>query len=150
MLGFVGDEAIEQVHLDGCDRHFRFGTRRGAIIMVIQNTRQARMQTAISLTSRSAVRSLAFSALQPDFRILWKTSIFQRIAHQRSFSIASAADWTGRRYARIGPDPQARLQIAGYSPASGNSPSARWVGIKQRPDNLLEPGIIRQQAAHMT
>lgn len=45
--------------------------------MVIQNTRQVRMQkTAMSFTRRSAVRSCTSSALQPDFRILWKVSIF--------------------------------------------------------------------------
>ena len=41
------------------------------------------------LTSRSAVRSFTSSALQPDFSILWKVSIFQRIAYQFSFSMAS-------------------------------------------------------------
>ena len=66
-------------------------------IIVIQNTRQATIQkTEISLVSRSAVRSLASSALQPDFRILWKTSIFHRRAYQRSFSAASAGEPTGR------------------------------------------------------
>src|SRR3954466_10014534 len=55
------------------------------LIIVIQNTRQLRMQkTAISFTRRSAVRSRACSARQPDFRILWNTSIFQRSAYQRS------------------------------------------------------------------
>ncbi|CAB3773851.1 hypothetical protein LMG29542_07469 [Paraburkholderia humisilvae] len=46
--------------------------------------------------SLSAVRSRDSSALQPDFRILWKVSIFQRIAYQSSFSIASARERTGR------------------------------------------------------
>lgn len=31
MAGFVGDEAIEQLHLDGCDRQFPFGARRGSV-----------------------------------------------------------------------------------------------------------------------
>ena len=71
----------------------RLGMACGAdrLIIVIQNTRQLRMQnTAISFTRRSAVRSRASSARQPDFRILWKTSIFQRSAYQRSFSIAAS------------------------------------------------------------
>ncbi len=54
--------------------------------MVIQNMRQLRMQKiAIRLTIRSAVRSFESSALQPDFKILWKVSIFQRMAYQDSF-----------------------------------------------------------------
>lgn len=31
MVWFVGDETIEQLHLNGCDRHFWFGAGRGAI-----------------------------------------------------------------------------------------------------------------------
>lgn len=58
--------------------------------MVNQNTRQLRIQkTAMRLASRSAVRSLESSARQPDLRILWKTSIFQRMAYQSIFSTAS-------------------------------------------------------------
>src|SRR5665213_3417930 len=58
--------------------------------IVNQNTRQLRIQkTAMRLASRSAVRSLESSARQPDLRILWKTSIFQRIAYQLIFSTAS-------------------------------------------------------------
>ena len=54
--------------------------------IVIQKMRQLRMQnTAIRLTIRSAARSFDSSALQPDFRILWKVSIFQRMAYQVSF-----------------------------------------------------------------
>jgi Putative ParB-like nuclease len=34
------------------------------------------------------------NALQPEFRILWKTSIFQRMAYYSSFSSASLGDWT--------------------------------------------------------
>lgn len=57
--------------------------------IVIQKIRQLRMQkTEIRFTSRSAVRSLDASALQPDFNILWNVSIFQRIAYQLSFSMA--------------------------------------------------------------
>ncbi len=41
------------------------------LTIVSQNTRQAMMQnTAIRFVSRSAVRSLASSALQPDFKTL--------------------------------------------------------------------------------
>jgi hypothetical protein len=42
------------------------------------------------------VRSFTSSALQPDFRILWKVSIFQRMAYQFSFSTASLRDLIGR------------------------------------------------------
>ena len=51
--------------------------------IVSQKMRHPRMQNIASrLTSRSAVRSFECSALQPDFRILWKVSIFQRSAYQ--------------------------------------------------------------------
>src|SRR5258708_4166288 len=44
--------------------------------MVIQNTRQLRIQkTESSFTRRSAVLSRASSARQPDFNTLWNTSI---------------------------------------------------------------------------
>jgi hypothetical protein len=60
------------------------GSASGAarFIMVSQKIRHARMQKmAMRLTSRSAVRSLASSARQPDLRILWNVSIFQRVAY---------------------------------------------------------------------
>ena len=51
--------------------------------IVNQNTRQLRIQnTASNRISRSAVHRRARSARQPDFRILWKTSIFQRMEYQ--------------------------------------------------------------------
>ena len=52
--------------------------------------------TASNLTSLSAIPSRACSARQSDFRILWKTSIFQRMAYQHSFSTASSWLSTGR------------------------------------------------------
>lgn len=65
--------------------------------IVNQKIRQLMMQTTeTGLASRSAVRSRDSSALQPDFRILWKVSIFQRMACQLSFSIASRRDATGK------------------------------------------------------
>ncbi|MET4046104.1 hypothetical protein ABIC03_007843 [Bradyrhizobium sp. RT6a] len=65
--------------------------------IVIQKTRQLRMQkTDIRLVRRWAVRSFDSSALQPDLRILWKTSIFHLKAYHSSFSIASAREPTGR------------------------------------------------------
>ena len=65
--------------------------------IVNQRTRQLMMQkTAMRFASRSAVRSFDSSALQPDLRILWKTSIFQRMAYQSIFSIAAARVRTGR------------------------------------------------------
>jgi hypothetical protein len=67
------------------------------LIMVIQKMRQLRMQrTANRFTSRSAVLSFDSSALQPDFRILWKVSIFHRMEYQTSFSTASWREHTGR------------------------------------------------------
>src|SRR5205807_7593059 len=77
----------------------RVGEAVGAtrFIIVIQKMCQLRMQnTAIRLTILSAARSLEASALQPDFRILWNVSIFQRIAYQASFSNASLRDRTER------------------------------------------------------
>ena len=53
-------------------------------------------RTAISLARRSAVRSRASSALQPDFRTLWNTSIFHLKAYQRSFSTAARFEVTGK------------------------------------------------------
>jgi hypothetical protein len=65
--------------------------------MVIQKMRQlSRQRMAIKLTIRSAARSLTSSALKPDLRILWKISIFQRVAYQFSFSTASLRDRMGR------------------------------------------------------
>ncbi len=65
--------------------------RADRLSIVIQKIRQLRRQkTAISLTSRSAVLSRAFSVWQPDFRILWNTSTFHLRAYQCSFSIAAA------------------------------------------------------------
>jgi hypothetical protein len=67
------------------------GGARGAVraIMVSHMTRQLTMQnTATKFTSRSAARNFASSPRQPAFRILWKSSIFQRIAYQRIFSTA--------------------------------------------------------------
>ena len=52
--------------------------------------------SARRLAIRSADRRRDSSARQPDFRILWKVSTFQRIAYQRIFSIASWRDRTGR------------------------------------------------------
>jgi hypothetical protein len=67
------------------------------LIIVVQKMRQLRMQnTAISLVSRSAVRSRAASTRQPDFRILWNSSIFRRWAYQCSFSTASSGEVTAR------------------------------------------------------
>ena len=48
--------------------------------------------TAIRLLNRSAVRSCASSALQPDFITLKNVSMFQRIAYQSSFSMACSRD----------------------------------------------------------
>src|SRR6266478_6266757 len=45
---------------------------------------------------RWAVLSFDSSALQPDLRILWNTSIFHRKAYHLSFSMASARETTGR------------------------------------------------------
>lgn len=59
--------------------------------IVIQKTRQLRMQKSeIRLVRRWAVLSFDSSALQPDLRILWNTSIFHLKPYHSSFSIASA------------------------------------------------------------
>lgn len=56
------------------------------LIIVNQKMRQLKMQNVASrLTSRSAVRSFDCSAWQPDYRILWNVSIFQRSAYLWSF-----------------------------------------------------------------
>src|SRR6516165_6433837 len=48
-----------------------------------------------NLIERGVDPAVPSSALQPDFRILWKTSIFHRIAYHSSLSMASRRDWTG-------------------------------------------------------
>jgi len=53
-------------------------------------------KSARRLAIRSADRRRDSSVRQPDFRILWKVSIFQRIAYQRIFSTASRRERTGR------------------------------------------------------
>src|SRR5438309_420872 len=61
--------------------------------IVIQKILQlSRHRIASRLTIRSAALSRASSALQPDFSILWKVSIFQRRPYQRSFAIADMHD----------------------------------------------------------
>ena len=42
------------------------------------------------------MRSRDSSALHPDFKILWKVSIFQRMAYQLNFSIALRHDATDK------------------------------------------------------
>jgi hypothetical protein len=67
--------------------------------IVIQKTRQLRMQnTATGFVKRWAVLSLDSSALQPDFRILWNTSIFHLKVYHSSFSMASVRDATARSH----------------------------------------------------
>jgi hypothetical protein len=56
----------------------------------------AHVKLCVLALSRSAVRSLASSARQPDLRILWKTSIFQRSACQESIRATSSDEQTGR------------------------------------------------------
>jgi hypothetical protein len=59
------------------------------LVMVSQKTRPLKMQnTAGRFTRREAVFSRACSARQPDLRILWKISIFQRSAYHCTFSTA--------------------------------------------------------------
>ena len=65
--------------------------------MVSQKTLHPMMQKMeIRFTSLSELRSLDSSALHPDLRILWNTSIFHRIAYQLSFSMAALSDLTGQ------------------------------------------------------
>lgn len=94
------------------------------LIIVIQNTRQLRMQnTAISFTRRSAVLSRAASTRQPDFRTLWKTTIFQRSAYQCSFSIAASQVKTGKSVTSF-------QSIAGRS--AGAVCSLAWITMSVR------------------
>src|SRR3981081_3904900 len=67
----------------------RAGSASGAerLSIVIQKIRQLRMQkTETRLVRRWAVLSFESSALQPDLRILWNTSIFHLNAYHSSFS----------------------------------------------------------------
>ena len=69
-----------------------FGSER--LIIVSQKMRQPSMhRMEKKLTSRSAVRGFDASALQPDFRILWKVSIFQRWLPADLFQSIAARDY---------------------------------------------------------
>jgi hypothetical protein len=61
-------QRVEQPEFEWGERHFWHSTgARLRLIIVIQNTRQLRIQrTATKFTSRSALRGLDSSALQPD------------------------------------------------------------------------------------
>jgi len=75
------------------------GGELGAVraTIVSHNTRQLKMQkTETKFAMRSAVRNFASPTRQPYFKILWKTSAFQRIAYHLIFSTASAQLATGR------------------------------------------------------
>lgn len=88
-----------QVALCALSFSARVGGAPGAerLSIVIEKTLQLRIQkTEIRLVRRSAVRSFDSSALQPDLRVLWKTSIFHLKAYHSSFSIGSAREPTGR------------------------------------------------------
>ena len=92
--------------------------------IVIQKIRQLRMQkTAISFARRSAVLSRASSALQPDFRILWNTSIFHHRAYQRSLSTAARFAVTGRSVTSL-------QSIRGRSAGSSDSRACRNVRVR--------------------
>ena len=94
------------------------------LIIVVQKMRQLRMQnTAISFASRSAVRSLAVSTRQPDFRILWNSSIFQRWAYHRNFSTASSGEATARSVASF---------QSTRSRPRGRVASRAWITVRSR------------------
>jgi len=66
-------------------------------IIVSQKIRQPSTHIkAIRLVRRCAVLKCDSSARQPDFRILWKVSIFQRMAYHCSLSMASCRLRTGK------------------------------------------------------
>src|SRR3954470_17130257 len=120
----------------------RVGEAVGAtrFIIVIQKMRQLRMQnTAIRLTILSAARSLEASALQPDFRILWNVSIFQRIAYQASFSNASLRDRTERFVISF----QRSLRgLSAWSAPERESPSAAGRGISSACRSAAESEVV--------
>lgn len=103
----------------------RVGSAFGSflLIIVIPKMRHARkQQVAIEFTKRGAVRSFDCSTLQPDFRILWKSSIFQRIAYHFSFSAASARLRTGK---------SVRCFHSIRSRFFGVSRSVAWITVKE-------------------
>lgn len=75
----------------------------------------------VVLARRSAVWSLASSAQHPGLRILWKTSIFQRMEYQRIFSIASPGLRTSRSVTSF--------QKIGLRP-DGASTSDAWITVR--------------------
>src|SRR6185437_9172252 len=100
------------------------GGALGAVrfIIVNQNTRQLRTQkTVIRLDSRSAVRSLESSPRHPDFRILWKTSIFQLMPYQMIFSTISERVRAGRSVSSF--------QSVGLRPF-GAPRSVEWITVR--------------------
>src|SRR4051812_50095843 len=113
-------------------------------------------KTAISLTRRSAVLSRLSSARQPDFRILWNVSIFQRKAYQRSFSTAAPCDRTGKSVisfqsiagrsaggarppARVTPGPSAGERF--FLPAGGGKRKRRGL-VFSHPDSAPPPPFV--------
>jgi len=92
-LALIFYEVIKQVNLDVGQRKIRRASGTERLSIVIQKTRQLRMQkTEIRLARRWAVLSFDSSALQPDLRILWNISIFHLNAYHSSFSMASWRD----------------------------------------------------------
>lgn len=70
-MGFVIHQAIEQHDFSRGQRKSRECPGAERLSIVIQKTRELRMQqTEIRLLRRCAVRSFESSALQPDLRIL--------------------------------------------------------------------------------
>src|SRR6267154_817117 len=120
----------------------RAGSASGAerLSIVIQKTPQLRMQKSeIRLVRRWAVLSFDSSALQPDLRILWNTSIFHLKAYHSSFSMASAREPRGRSVISF----QSILFLFLGVPRS----SAWMTVIKQHPELKLTKVMVSEAGA---
>jgi hypothetical protein len=68
---------------------------------------------AMRLVKRSAVRSLSFSALQPDLRVLKNSSIFPRIGIVQRYGGDAHKDFAGGRSGRLSVVDPRRFRTSG-------------------------------------
>ena len=96
MVDFGGWDMPVQYPAGTIEEHLRTRTHAGLFDVSHMGEIEVKGPDAIKFVNRSAVRSRESSARQPDLRILWKVSIFQRMAYQWSFSMASSGEHTGK------------------------------------------------------
>jgi hypothetical protein len=83
---------VQQLNLGFGQSDPRWRVGSGAV----EHSHLTMQKTEIRFVRRSAVLNFDSSALQPDLRILWNTSIFHRKAYYSNFSMAFLREFTGR------------------------------------------------------